>query len=338
MSSNVLYFPYMRAPENDWFARVLLYWDKVGFILPEEYIEKPQRLGEYTVELMSEDLIKPISPGEYIRKIPNFSEPFLEMLKQNPEILKRQWRAIADHQTFRIHMEKFTPVAFYLEDLGLAKISKYPWYEVESLTADLYMAYLASALGKCEDLNMTPITDETPNLSVFLKSPEEKNDSKSIIDQLRVSVLDNTLPAPQERPKPKALAEFKENNFELLKDFRLYIEEALSDIAFIENPQQRQIKIDLFQQRLNLEKEKIAAKMKEQHWSKLTFGTCAGLMAAAIPALKASVGGNVSEALIAAPGLISAIYLAYKGRKDRQEEILSSPLAYVVMAQKKLKE
>jgi len=36
-ADSVLYFPMIRPPENEWFSRVLFYWDRIGTILPREY-------------------------------------------------------------------------------------------------------------------------------------------------------------------------------------------------------------------------------------------------------------------------------------------------------------
>lgn len=47
MSSNALYYPYIQVPESPWFTRVLLYWDRVGAIVPNDYIEDPDRRAIY---------------------------------------------------------------------------------------------------------------------------------------------------------------------------------------------------------------------------------------------------------------------------------------------------
>jgi hypothetical protein len=38
MADAVIYFPYIRVPDNEWFTRVLLYWDQLGTIVPEELL------------------------------------------------------------------------------------------------------------------------------------------------------------------------------------------------------------------------------------------------------------------------------------------------------------
>lgn len=80
MAENVLYFPYIRVPDNDWFQRVLLYWDSVGSIVPYEYINNPDRLGSHMQSLLIEGLVKQIIPGQYTYKLIRFCFSVLDDL------------------------------------------------------------------------------------------------------------------------------------------------------------------------------------------------------------------------------------------------------------------
>lgn len=183
MADKVLYFPYIRVPENVWFTRVLLYWDEVGSIVPSEYIRVPESLGTYMRELVQAELVKTVVPPDYTYKIPRFREAFLELVDQNQIIANRRGIALERNETFRIHIEKSgDALAEALYDRGLARPAGYPWLEVEKLTADLFMAYLASVLGKLEDLQMNPITDRADTLSVFSKSPQNILDPIALVD------------------------------------------------------------------------------------------------------------------------------------------------------------
>lgn len=57
MGDAVLYFPMIRPPESAWFSRVLLYWDKIGTIMPAQYSEDHEFLGAYTSGLLREGLL-----------------------------------------------------------------------------------------------------------------------------------------------------------------------------------------------------------------------------------------------------------------------------------------
>lgn len=336
MIDKVLYFPYIRVPENEWFTRALLYWDEVGSIVPSEYIQRPESLGIYMRELVQAELVRQVIPGEYTYRIPRFRESFLELIDQNQMITDRRGIALERHETFRIHIEKTgDALADALCDRGLARPAKYPWYEVEKVTANLFMAYLASVLGKSGDLQMEPITDHTESLSVFSNSPQSILAPTSLIDQLRITVLEGVLPAPSVGIPVRELADFKDSYSGLLKQFRRHIESSLIEVALITDKNLRDRKLCLLQDELKEKINEIQARMNEKRWPRIVFGTFCGLLAAAIPGAEAIATGNIISALKVLPGLITAIYSAFSGATN-QDEILRSPLAYVALAQEQL--
>lgn len=334
MTDKVLYFPYIRVPENAWFTQVLLYWDQVGSIIPSEYISQPEKLGKYMGELIHEELVKPVQPGNYIHEIPNFDEAFFKLIDQNSIIQKRRFVALEKRETFRIHIEKFSPLIFDLCDIGLARDVGNSWYEVESLTADLYMAYLASVLGKSKELQMEPITDRANSLSVYSKSPDNISSPTDILSNLRMGVLESILPTPAEGIPVVELVKFKNNHFDLLSKFRRHVESSLIDIALISDKNLRGEKVHLFKDELKDERDQIQALMHERRWPKPIFGT----LATAMPIIGTLATGITPLALLGLPPLVLAIHSAYGEIKGKKQKTLSSPLAYVAMAQEKFGE
>jgi hypothetical protein len=53
----VLYFPMINVPDSAWLMHSLLYWDAVGAIIPERFVDEPERLGESTRALLREELV-----------------------------------------------------------------------------------------------------------------------------------------------------------------------------------------------------------------------------------------------------------------------------------------
>jgi hypothetical protein len=336
MADKVLYFPYIRVPENEWFTRVLLYWDEVGSIVPSEYIYHPKTLGTYMRELVQAELVKQVLPGDHIYGISRFTGAFLELIDQNQVIAGRRCVSLERGETFRIHIEKFgDELAYQLCYRGLAQQSEYPWYEVEKITANLFMAYLASVLGKLEDLQMDPITDHIESLSVFSKSPENILNSATLVDQLRMVVVGGILPGPAGGVAVEKLARFKSRYINQLRGLRRRIESSLLDISFISDIETRNEKLHLLKGELDEEISELRAKMHEQQWPRIVFGTLCGLLAAAIPGARAVATGDITQALEALPGLVTAIYSAFSGTTN-QREILRSPLAYAALAQERL--
>jgi len=146
MNDRVLYFPYIQVPDSAWFTRVLLYWDQVESIIPYEFINAPEQLGEHTRSLIEAELVVQIFPGAYVWNIPHFDTAFLQYVR-SLEDLHRRRTDFSCGKTCRIHAEKMRPISDQLVQLGLANEKpEYPWFLVESRTASDFMCYLAAVL------------------------------------------------------------------------------------------------------------------------------------------------------------------------------------------------
>jgi hypothetical protein len=66
IADSVLDFPTIRPPESEWFSRVLLYWDRVGTILPRHYSRDHTFLRPYTSALLDAGLLTPIAPDDSV--------------------------------------------------------------------------------------------------------------------------------------------------------------------------------------------------------------------------------------------------------------------------------
>jgi hypothetical protein len=337
MTDNALYFPYIRVPHSEWFTRVLLYWDKVGSIVPfgsrphpEEDARVHALLGEHMVELIRAGLVTVVRPGEHLDAVPNFQEAFLELIHRNRTIIERGPVGIGRLETSRIHMEKFgwpaTTVVDELHRMGLARQAEGSWYDVERFTADLFMAYLTSVLGEC--LKMDPITDHSESLSVFSEFPQRNLSSPFLLDQLRTVVLDSALPAPAGVIDIRALTDFKREHRGQLVRFRRHIESSLVQIASISDGSLRNKQVHLLQDELRDETEQIRERMKERNWGPVVVGA----LCAVLPIAGAVAERDYPSAALGLPGLAYAVYSAFKGRHDLQREILRSPLAYAALA------
>lgn len=313
MADKVLYFPYIRVPQNKWFTRALLYWDEVGSIVPSEYVKNPEGLGKYMGALIQEGQVKPVMPGDYVSHVPRFEEAFLNMIDKNPTISERRGIALAKHETTQIHIEKFSSLVYTLSDMGLAREVGPPWWEMESLTADLYMTYLASVLGKTEDLQMEPITDRTQSLSVYSASPEKISKPFNIFRDLRMRVVQNILPAPDTGIPVLDLVKFKDRHRDLLSRFRRHIESSLIRIARDSDEEMRTEEARIFEEDLKEQMDNILALMRKRQWHQITLGT----VAAAMPLVKGIVTRDPASALIGLPTLANAIYSAFSGSRGK---------------------
>jgi hypothetical protein len=272
---NVIYFPYIRVPDSEWFNRVLLYWDQVSSIIPGEYVIDPGQLGGYMDRLIRTKLVKPINPTDYINKIPHFTDSFLAYVDSpdypvlfDPD-LRRNLPAT------RIHADKmagFSGLIHGLTSRNLAKRSiNYPWYDVEVYTANQYMAYLSACLGNLPDINALPVTDTLKNSNAINPASPREAQLLADFDIMRTVILEKTLPCPSTSVPPEEIARFKQTHKRELTQFRNKIENLLIDSAAMESPL-RNMKVDQFIIETNADIEYLTGQMKNNGWRSITLG------------------------------------------------------------------
>jgi hypothetical protein len=81
--NKILYFPYISVPKTPWLASALLYWDRIGSIVPYEYTENPSQLTPYMRELVIAGLVEQIFPEDHLHKVPRFQESFLNFIDKS---------------------------------------------------------------------------------------------------------------------------------------------------------------------------------------------------------------------------------------------------------------
>ncbi len=344
MAHEVLYFPYISVPQDAWFTRVLLYWDKVGSIVPAPYVRQPGQLSPYMQDLLAADLVAPVVPEHHDGPLYRPMECFLQFLDEErsqdgttekPLGLHSASRGAADAGTvFQIHRGKLGDlVAEGLLERGLARrVEGADWYEVESRTAAHFMAFLAATLGA--RVAMDPITDSAAHLAAFSAGPGASDTPAALLQEMRASVLEEMLPAPAERVRVSDLAEFRERHGDLLSKFRREIENRLVDLALVQEDWARSKKLDLYKEELKEATLEIQARMHERKWRNVVFGTVCGLIAAAIPGARAAITGDLTGVGLQVPAFIAAVYRGIAELRPTRD--LNSPLAYAALAQEHL--
>jgi hypothetical protein len=68
----ILYFPSISIPKSRWLMGALFYWDKVGSIVPLDFLDRPNMLDKHMRELVEAGLIEQVVPEQYLGSIPNF--------------------------------------------------------------------------------------------------------------------------------------------------------------------------------------------------------------------------------------------------------------------------
>jgi hypothetical protein len=320
MSNNVLYFPYISVPSSTWFTRTLLYWDTVGSIVPYDYIEKPEMHDEYTRSLVQANLVTQVIPGVHLYRIPQFTDSFIGYLESlDPVLTQRRVRALKRHST-HIHMEKMGSIADELVKMGLAVYRNYPWYDVESDTADDFMSYLSTVLGRLPDLQFSPVTDQIGCLNRLSANGGRGIFRRRELDTMRLQILEDALPGPTSPLEAHEIELFKNRHGDRLSRFRREIELELTTLADMNDFDLQQRRLELFKEKVREETADIRIVMEKQGWKDLVFGKLCALLAA-VPGISP------------VPKLINAVYKAFA---DSDSFDKKSPFAYAAYAQKEL--
>lgn len=324
MKNKVLYFPYINVPNSIWFTRMLLYWDQVGAIVPYDFIERPDRLDEHTRSLVQATLVKQVIPGEFLDKIPAYTASFVNYLESLGSKLEERRKSfngfLRRRRTFTIHIEKMDDLGEVFVGMGLAKTKEYPWYEVEAETGKEFMAYLAATLGRLENLQYIPITDELRHLEDFVFSSSADLEPEKKISSVRLQLLEDLFPAPARPLHAQEIEEFKAKHGDKLSAFRFKVESELVSIADIDDEALRYRKIELFKEETMEVIREIKNYLNESGYNRLTLGKI-GSVVAAIPGVSGFIG------------IANAIYNAFQ---NPDEFSMDKSLLYAAYAQKEI--
>lgn len=322
MTNNVLYYPYIRVPNNDWFTRVLLYWETVGSIVPFEYVNNPEKLGPFMRSLLTEELVKQVIPGQYIYKASNFTEAFIKRAEEFRAQHNLNKVSLDNLPTVRVHIEKLDDIGDKLCRMGLARQADYPWYEIESRLADIFMAYLAGVLCNMPEVDSRPITDTSDQLSLY-ESPKT----------IRTFILEDLLPAPVGGVNTSELSRFKSKNMNLLIKFRSRIEFFIIQVGSIPEISMRKDMVNHFLADAKIEIENIVDAMKSNGWAKLSAGRLLTYSATGASLLEAISKGGLLATIAAAFGTAASIYATYQETK-LPNAFQNSFVAYAALAKK----
>jgi len=310
MANNLLYFPYINLPKSEWTILSLIYYDTVSSIVPDEYFHNPEENYEpYMLELIRENLVIPLNPMHALENPYALVEPFINFVdRPNYNIQQKCKRFKKEHST--INASKVTPstingqkfnsqLLFLLEDRGLARRSNGYWYEVESFTAGYLMSYLSNILAK--KLDLLPATDGQlrPGLSRIYHNYRIGN----TIDNRREKVLNGVIPYPLELNLSK-LIRLKDKYGSLLLHFKNVVEQIALDSRY-DNEQLLNEKII----ELNFHKDEISARISENRYGPIVYGTVFGLAGAVYGYAQTN---SWAGAIGGFPGFANAVYSALK--------------------------
>lgn len=317
-----LYFPHMRLPQSAWLMQVLLYWDRAATIVPEYQFDDPIAGDPFMRDLRAVGLLSTVRPDRQHVARESFVSGFLALVDAQ--------RSHKSHATARIHADKMGyPVFRQLQERGLAEFPDFNSWLVEQSTALLYMAYLASAISAANP-GMTPVTDTSASIDTL----SARARTRERVDALRYAIITRALPAPAEPVSARDLAAFKERHADALTRCRRFLDDRLVDIAKIDDPDEREVRLGGFSQEISDDVARLVEAMKRKHWPRVTLGAFGGVVAPGLQLAQTIVGGGTALEMGLAAGAaaleIGATASALGSlRSDRFDG--NAPLAYVAL-------
>lgn len=308
-----LYFPYIVVPETAWFSNVLLYWPRVGSIVPTQFLEDPEALGGHMQRLVQEGLVTQVYPD--VSAVPGFADAFLATLEEGGAPAKTaEWKSLP------IYFEKLgRQLSEELVDRRLARRADGPWLEVERTTANRFMTYLACVLGSVRSVGMVPVTDAADNVP-SARDTDRLSDGTSV----REVVLNAVLPVSKAPLDPARLAAFKSSHGNELARFRATVEGFVEEVVEMREEEERKARLNDFLTESKEEVREIDAALQGFSWSGPTAWASAGVLATAYD-LQAGLSAAGIYTVAGAVGLATS-------RIRKRSAARRKPMAYAVLA------
>ncbi|MCM0757715.1 MULTISPECIES: DUF6236 family protein [Sporomusa] len=230
-----LYYPYLVPQDDLWLKQALLYWDRIGSIIPDRIKSTPGVLTNDLEYLETNGVFTTLDPGNF----GHFINPdnIIEDIKQiitNPnfQLIKKQYYTSIGVRKFNsetcvipMYMDKFTPyIVDELKKIGII-IGNHNTgeYSMDMVESGVYMSVLtkhyaggSGYIGPSTPA-LVPVTDSPSIRNLLYYSNNNLNQSGEIGINL---VLKNIFPAPGNDVPLSDILEFKEKHKQELLNFR----------------------------------------------------------------------------------------------------------------------
>ena len=220
MPNTILYYPKIAIPDGAWLRQALLYWDRIGSIIPRELDRADQDIQDLHT-LYELNVYRSYNPENFIagdqRLRIEFEQEFIHISKK-PSF----WRRLPPPEARRfdspIHIAKITDnLSEYIQSKRLAILrDRYDsWYQFERSAAWLYMSLLAKYMADSAEETTSPGTD-FGLFKDFIFQTEKRNFSASCFEL----TLQDILPVPSQDTPLEKILEFKTKRMDELISFR----------------------------------------------------------------------------------------------------------------------
>ncbi len=254
---NILYYPTINVPTNDWLRNAVLYWDEVSSIVPSDW--RTDRTIEVSRDLrllMDEGIFRPIAPDQLLlnpssrQEVQNLTDEFISIVQSKlfKAHLKRRRTGFSRlHETkipkkvlaatgHRLHIAKATyMISEFLtqENLAVRDKNHWQWLQVESSTALLYMSLLAKYIA---------LTDRSHTIVGTDKRIYERFNFRQSASNKGMSVINcnfhGLIPSPLPGIRMSEIIKFKKKRADNLTSFRQFLLDIQSQLAKVESNQE----------------------------------------------------------------------------------------------------
>lgn len=355
MSRTILYYPEIQIPTSGtWIRKSLLYWDKLGAIVPRSYDDRmdAKMLKRYSPEiecLYKEGIFKPFNPEILLRK-PDSREALTFELKQTllpKQPKKSRTIVIAQRCEVPIYRDKVAHEVFAaLRERGLAVISPndHSVYLFESTTAHVYMALFAKHLAQHALEPTVPSSDSAAEIDMMFGGDPGKASENLILS----SRFSEVIPAPAPDVPLRKILRFKKKHEAELLSFYEAIDQFQKGIGQCTTTKELKALLQSQKDQIRKETTKLSKALKAN-----TIGSWLGTLQSFIKPTSPTLWGAglviagkaVSLAAVPIPlvlagaGITASIDVGvhwFNKVQERKAAIGNSAFAYLFLANKKL--
>lgn len=229
----LLYYPTIDIPSPSWIRQGLMYWDKIGSIVPNSYdahLPKELRYSDQIQPLYDAGLFRPFNPGDLFSRgwEQNAADAFRTELLQilDADEFTRKLPLNKEHKA-EVYVEKVNDAVYHdlLERNLVASKRDDDFIYFEENASLVYMAVLAKYLADIDNQYTVPSTDLRDYERLNFKAAHKEQDS---IPCLRVEFRD-VLQVPSDDVDIKKVIEFRLRHSQELLNFRHQVLDKFED-------------------------------------------------------------------------------------------------------------
>jgi hypothetical protein len=315
LNKEVLFFPSISLPDDDWTYKTLLYYDSIHVIAPESY-DVQNQFNELTKKLMDKGIVSSINPYDYLSRVSAYEEILINAIEHDTNFKTNAKNNFNQGKLVKIHRDKFHYNLYdHLVRNDLAKeVTGTRWIEMHESIALFILTFLATVISNEKEIEMA--TNDIKNINFLGLNTFDPSKNKNIQEsKIRMELLNGIMPYTMDNDLDKIL-DFKNQNSYTLSKFRDFITDEVFDI----NIEKHDIKKSII--KIVEDAKELEEKLKKEKLEKIFFAGVCGIPVTVSPLLD-----NFNY--LTFPALLFGLYQIYEVLKGPEHIKKYQYLAYV---------